>query len=340
MEQEEKSVAENPKKMQSKNNAKMFLFGVGGAIALILIIGYFSAANAVKNASQDAWVLSVAEKFAIPAATVDNQKVLYSSYVEDLTALKKFYKSQPEGFGVASDEQISDQVLARLVANKVLEKVAKSLNVTVTEEEIAAEKQTLLSQFPSEEEAKTNIMDLYGWTLEQFTDKIIRPVVLEQKTAETFDKSGEENNEFVSEEIQARHILFQAEEDEDDESVKDRAEKVLKRIQDGEDFATLAAEFGTDGTKDTGGDLGYFARGAMVPEFENAVFAMKPGDPVGIVKTNFGYHIIEVTDKKEVKDFKKYIDSKLRSADIELKINVHNPFLELQGGENEDGEKE
>jgi peptidyl-prolyl cis-trans isomerase D len=102
--------------------------------------------------------------------------------------------------------------------------------------------------------------------------------------------------------VKASHILFKTAPEATGEEVKkieEKATSVLERAKKGEDFAALATEFSEDSSKSKGGDLGYFTEGKMVKEFEDAAFKLEPGQISELVKTNYGFHIIKVEDKKE-----------------------------------------
>jgi len=93
-----------------------------------------------------------------------------------------------------------------------------------------------------------------------------------------------------AEQVHARHILLQT---------REEAESVLARLEAGEDWDALAAELSQDSSnKDDGGDLGWFPRGQMVAAFDEAAFALQPGETSGVVETEFGFHIIQVVERQ------------------------------------------
>lgn len=129
--------------------------------------------------------------------------------------------------------------------------------------------------------------------------------------------------------VRARHILFRAAEG-DDEAMAEalqEANDVRRRIRNGEAFEEMAREFGDDGTATRGGDLGWFGPGRMVAEFEEAAFDAPIGRLVGPVKTQFGYHLIEVTDRATVE---------ARIADFTLPLRASVATLNTVQGELDD----
>jgi parvulin-like peptidyl-prolyl isomerase len=113
----------------------------------------------------------------------------------------------------------------------------------------------------------------------------------------------------TEEQVHVTHILVATEEE---------AQEVVKRLQAGEDFAALALELSTDTTnKETGGDLDWFGRGAMVAEFEAAAFSLEPGKVSDPVKTDFGYHIIEVLEKDPNREMDEYTLNQVKAAALD-----------------------
>lgn len=123
---------------------------------------------------------------------------------------------------------------------------------------------------------------------ELYFDKIIKGSVSDADARKLYDEQVQKLK--PEEEAQASHILVATEAE---------AKDLREKLKNGGDFAALAKEHSKDpGSKDTGGDLGFFTRGQMVPQFEEAVFSMNKGDVSDPVQTQFGWHIIKLVDKR------------------------------------------
>jgi peptidyl-prolyl cis-trans isomerase D len=129
---------------------------------------------------------------------------------------------------------------------------------------------------------------------------LLVPVSQFLQTEVTEEELLEEWNRFPrGETVEAAHILFLVGDKAEESDVRDRAEAVLKMAQAGRPFPELAQLYSEDpGSADQGGYLGPFQRGQMVGEFEDAAFALDPGEMSGLVRTDFGYHIIHVIDRE------------------------------------------
>lgn len=200
------------------------------------------------------------------------------------TALEQFYGSE---------------VLESLITDKIIELEAEKEKITVSDEELDSEMQALIDSYGGEE-AFTSAIEASGATRADVeedikiyiqTKKLLEPRI--EITDEELETYFEENKDTFTqaEQIQASHILVE------DEVT---ANEVAAKLAEGEDFAELAKEYSTDTSNaETGGDLGYFGKGEMVAEFEEVAFAMEIDEISDPVKTEYGYHIIKVVDKKE-----------------------------------------
>lgn len=113
----------------------------------------------------------------------------------------------------------------------------------------------------------------------------------------------------TAEQVQARHILLET---------REEAEAALARLKDGEDFDALAAELSQDTmTKDIGGDLGWFPRGQMLVEFEEAAFALQPGELSEVVETSAGFHIIRVDGREADRPLEEYFLQQARAMAVD-----------------------
>jgi peptidyl-prolyl cis-trans isomerase C len=158
----------------------------------------------------------------------------------------------------------------------------------------------------------------------------IVPTVTEEETRKAYD--AEAGKVQQTERVRARHILVNTEQE---------AKQVLDRLNKGEKFEDLAKQYSLDGSKEYGGDLGYFSAPEMVAEFSNAAFALKPGETSQPVKTDFGWHIIKVEDRKmggaqpydQVKTalrnilLRKKTQEKIISLRLQSKVELKDPDL-------------
>jgi peptidyl-prolyl cis-trans isomerase C len=236
------------------------------------------------------------------------------------TALKNAVRTQGMDLSVldkmpaAQRTQTYKMVLDGLILERLVAK--RSSKVEVKDEEVEERLMQIKKGYPDEEAFKKQV-EASGYTLERVV-KDVRSSIQQQRWIEEQKKGGvakvtdADAEEFYKgnpdqfkqpEMVKASHILVKLGEQtkEEDVAVKEKiAKELLDRVKGGEDFAKLALEMSEDpSAKQNKGDLDFFTKEQMVPEFSKAAFEAKSGDIVGPVKTQFGFHIIKVTDRKE-----------------------------------------
>ena len=261
-------------------------------------------------------------------------------------------------------EMFKTQTLDFIVDKHLVDKVLEGEDIEVTDEDVDDAFAEFRQRFPDDEVFEGYLAQL-GMTAEEVRESMQQDVELEKFLATRYDLEiteeaanafYEENREQFShdDEVHARHILLKVDQQADEAAavaVKERADAIYAQATaDGADFEELARQNSEGPTGPRGGDLGFFAKANMVPEFSEAAFSMQPGDVSEPVRTQFGYHIIQVVDKRdaatsdfdEVKDdifvqlrhqqraevFQKFIDELKAEATVEKfaqNIEVNQP---------------
>ena len=226
------------------------------------------------------FALTVAASIGLAACSNPGDEVVVSTNVGDITQ-EEFYNSMKDIAG--------DQLLQQVVVERILNDKYK-----VTDEEIEEELATVKEQYGEGYDAALAQSNL----TEEMLKTNIRFTLLQQKATEDVEVTDEEIQKYydqASQELNARHILVE------DEAT---ANEIIEKLNAGEDFAELAKEFSTDpGSGQQGGDLGWFTVGTMVPEFNDAAYALKVDEISKPVQTQHGFHIIQVQEKRAVKDY-------------------------------------
>ncbi|MDP8230673.1 MAG: peptidylprolyl isomerase [Candidatus Gorgyraea atricola] len=272
--------------------------GIFVSLVLVLALGFAISSSA-------------ASKYAAKVNGVKVKSMTLEAAVDNFIANQKMMGMQTnEG----DRDKLRAQILEELISAELLYQESKKAGLDNLNDKVKEQFENIKKGFASKDEFKKVLKERgvsekelkndikKGLYIKAFLDRDIYAgvTVSEQEKQAEYEKNKDKLS--VPEQVKASHILIMAKpdaSDEDKNAAKAKIEDLRRKALSGEDFAELAKANSQDGSASNGGDLGYFGRGAMVKPFEDAAFSLEAGQISQIVETQFGYHILKVTDKQE-----------------------------------------
>jgi foldase protein PrsA len=266
-------------------------------------------------------------------AVVNGKTIMQKDFDETLASYKKMVETQygegawdtPMANGKTFGDYYKDEaIMENMVLELLLIDAAEKDGFSMSDEELKKELDVYKGYFNTDEEYKT-FLETNEMTEEYLTEAIKKEYIINQYLQKNIEGAVPTDEELkkvyedikMGQQVRASHILVNTE---------DEAKSVIDRLNKGENFEDVAKEVSIDGSKDNGGDLDFFSYGSMVKEFSEAAFSMNVGDVSDPVKSQFGYHIIKVTDKK-TDDTVTFENSK-DSLTETYKTNIYNTLVE------------
>ena len=247
------------------------------------------------------------------------------------------------GENITADD-LYDKLREKYAKYLIIDEIDKSIFNTIYKDDEEIEKQvnnqyeSYESQYGQEGKSFEEVLESYGYkNADAFKDEL-RLSIQRSKAIDDYIKENITDKEIqkyyddeYSAQISASHILISVTDDVTEEDAENKAKELINQLNDGADFAQLAKENSDDtGSKENGGALGYFGKGQMVSEFENAAYELNVNEYTKTpVKTTYGYHIILKTGEKEKEELKKVKDTiiekileKKKSEDKAIEVNT------------------
>ncbi|SDY57137.1 foldase protein PrsA [Proteiniborus ethanoligenes] len=238
-------------------------------------------------------------------ATVNGKIISKSDFDLNFDINKRIYESQlgsdvmsrDMGNGKTFEEELKNIVLENIIIEEVILQAAEKEKIKLTKDELDEAINEFTESVGGKEKLKeilqqNHMTDEYirsrmekDMVIGKYRDKFYESIISEEDAKNLYEKN---KDLYIS--VKASHILVNTEEE---------AKDILKKINAGENFDDLTKLSIEPGAEERKGDLGYFTKDRMVPEFSEAAFELKPGEISDVVKTDFGYHIIKLVDRKE-----------------------------------------
>jgi len=267
------------------------------------------------------------------AAKVNDQIITISDVRQKVNEIAKAKRITSK----STLEKIKATVLKQMIEDKLFLLKADDLKITGQAKDVDSAIAEIRDQNNLTEDQFSRMLKMNGLTLDRYREGMKNKIIIskvigmlirskvkvtEKEIQDYFDKH--KKNFTTPEEVKASHILITFKKGIPERRIRDKAYEIYRKLSKGENFASLARLYSEDATSSDGGNLGFFKRGVMVPEFEKAAFRLKVGETGRPIRTKFGYHIIRVTGRKaptpvSMKKARPSIEKKLRQEKYQAK---------------------
>jgi len=254
----------------------------------------------------------------------------------------------PPAFIEQQRQRLYQQILDGLIVQELLNQKSEAKGIQISDTEVQQKISEIASQQGISMDEFKAILESSGKDMSAVAADIKKGMryekLLGQQWEGKLDINPEDANKYYNEnterfarpeQVEASHILIKVDSEIADanqagEQAKQKAQDVLKLVRDGGDFDKLAREYSEGPSSQDGGKLGYFSQGQMVKSFEQAAFALEPNEVSDIVESQFGYHIIKVTDRKEASTitFEEAKEQIIEMLSSQKKMEIASDYIE------------
>jgi len=268
-------------------------------------------------------VYEIEAKIIDKIVAVVNEDIIILSELREISS--NYLKKMKTEYSLNYDEEqirgIERRILEQLIDEKLIIQEAKRLGITITEKEVDLTIREVREDSKLSEDQFKQALVEEGVTLEKYRNEIrnqlIRMKILEQEIKHKVQIKEEEIEQYYREhldsyntplEVRLQQILLMIPSEASEQEIsqiREKAEEILKRIREGEDFYTLARLYSQDVSAAAGGDMGFFKQNELLPALNEVAFSLEVGEVSSIIHTSLGFHIIKILEKRERKKMTK-----------------------------------
>ncbi|MDD3498065.1 MAG: peptidylprolyl isomerase [Candidatus Moranbacteria bacterium] len=284
-------MADKKEKKEIKNiKLSTILIGVAVFISILMII---SSVIVYGFGDRVSFSKNISSVFPMPAIIIDKTIIITTKEINsNLNSIERFYESQDfSSIGLRVDFKTEEgrkrlkirekELINKMIEDRVIEKIAKEKGIFISNKLVDESVSRKISEYGGESAIKDNLKNLYGWSLDDFKKKVVRPGLYKEELEKWFaeDEKREEN-----------------------EAAKKMAEESLESLSSGKGFAEVAKEKSLGSNAKSGGYLGWFREEYIADELIPAVSSLEEGKISKVIESRQGYHIVKLEGKKTDED--------------------------------------